>query len=108
VPIRTIASIMGSPALARRTAKRAIERGYAEHRAGALALTQSGRREAQRLVRRHRLWEEYLVDSAGVRADHVHPLAEILEHIVDDSGAPIEPRIDARTDPHGRPIPDDE
>jgi len=105
VPIEQVASVMGSPALAGRMTRRAIDRGFAERSNDDLMLTPEGHDEARRLVRRHRLWEEYLVGSAGVRADHVHPLAEILEHVVDDAGEPIEPSIDARTDPHGREIP---
>jgi Mn-dependent DtxR family transcriptional regulator len=50
-------------------------------------------------VRRHRLWEHYLVDEAGIAPDHVHGIAEQLEHV------PTEPPADAATDPHGRPIP---
>jgi manganese/zinc/iron transport system permease protein len=62
-------------------------------------LTDLGRAEAIELIRRHRLWEHYLVEEAGFAVDHVHAVAERLEHV------PIEPEIDSDADPHGRPIP---
>ncbi|RNC80547.1 MAG: iron ABC transporter [Phycisphaera sp.] len=66
---------------------------------GSLALTNDGRRVAERLVRKHRLWEDYLVRKAGVAPDHVHESAERLEHF-----APA-PSDGPEKDPHGKPIP---
>ena len=63
------------------------------------ALTEAGRTEAMALIRRHRLWEHYLVAEAGLAEDHVHEVAERLEHV------PITPSADATADPHGRRIP---
>ena len=51
-------------------------------------------------VRRHRLWEHYLVDEAGIAPDHVHTIAEQLEHVR------THPERAVTTDPHGSPIPD--
>jgi len=66
---------------------------------GAASLTDAGARAARDVVRRHRLWERYLVDQAGLSADHVHDPAEMLEHLgVAPTGGPVR-------DPHGRPIP---
>lgn len=62
-------------------------------------LTEAGVVESERVVRRHRLWERYLVDEAGLAADHVHAQAEVLEHL------PVMPDAIADTDPHGKPIP---
>ena len=62
-------------------------------------LTDRGRAEAIELIRRHRRWEHYLVEEAGFAVDHVHAVAERLEHV------PVEPEADADADPHGRPIP---
>lgn len=64
-----------------------------------VALTERGRQRANVLLRRHRLWEDYLVSNVGLSADHVHPTADRLEHM------PIVPEQAAGTDPHGRPIP---
>jgi len=67
---------------------------------GDLSLTASGRDAAAEIVARHRLWESYLVDQAGLAPDHVHAPAEQLEHL------PMRPpRRAGETDPHGRPIP---
>ncbi len=64
-----------------------------------LALTASGQSRARDLVRRHRLWETYLVDHTQLRADHVHEPAEQFEHVA------VEPPTGPVTDPHGRDIP---
>lgn len=78
--------------------KRARRRGLVV--ADRLALSDAGRAEAAALVRRHRLWEAYLVDRAGLAADHVHGPAESLEHLAET----LPPETGA-TDPHGKPIP---
>ncbi|MFG0260500.1 MAG: metal ABC transporter permease [Phycisphaerales bacterium JB041] len=63
------------------------------------SLTDAGRVEAAALVRKHRLWEHYLVERVGLPADHVHDTAELLEHL---HPAPAD---GPATDPHGRVIP---
>lgn len=62
-------------------------------------LTETGRDAAAEIVRRHRLWEHYLVDEAGFAPDHVHEPAEQLEHIA------TQPPPGPDLDPHGRAIP---
>jgi manganese/zinc/iron transport system permease protein len=64
-----------------------------------IELTETGRRAAQEIVRKHRLWEHYLVEEASLAPDHVHAAAEHLEHI--GINLPAGPD----RDPHGRPIP---
>ncbi len=71
-------------------------------------LTPEGEQVALQVIRKHRLWEVFLVKKLGFRWDEVHPLAEELEHI--DSVELVE-RLDAflghpTADPHGDPIPD--
>lgn len=71
-------------------------------------LTPEGERLALAILRRHRLWEVFLVDHLGFGWDEVHHIAEQLEHV--DSDELIE-RLDGflghpRFDPHGDPIPD--
>ncbi len=68
-------------------------------------LTEAGLAAAADLVRRHRLWETYLVDRAGLRPDHAHQPAELLEHARAADSTPIAPTLNAHTDPHGRVIP---
>ncbi|MGV3484310.1 MAG: iron chelate uptake ABC transporter family permease subunit [Planctomycetaceae bacterium] len=70
-------------------------------------LTDQGRITAASLVRSHRLWEQYLVDQAGVTSDRIHGMAERLEHFTD---RPFRDELERQTafpssDPHGSPIP---
>jgi len=73
-----------------------------------VSLTEKGKLSAKMIVRKHRLWEVFLVDKLDFSWDEVHDIAEQLEHIkseklinkLDDFlGNPTE-------DPHGDPIPD--
>ena len=75
-----------------------------------VSLTDSGKLAAKMIVRKHRLWECFLVERLNFSWDEVHDIAEQLEHIkseklinkLDDYlGNPTE-------DPHGDPIPDAE
>ena len=71
-------------------------------------IIESGRKEALRLVRKHRLWEVFLVEKLYFKWDEVNEVAEQLEHI--RSPLLIE-RLDnflgnPKYDPHGDPIPD--
>lgn len=70
-------------------------------------LTTKGTREALRVVRKHRLWEVFLLKELHFKWDEVHEIAEQLEHI--KSPLLIE-RLDEhlgfpKFDPHGDPIP---
>lgn len=38
----------------------------------------------QKLIRKHRLWEVFLVDNLGFNIDEVHNEAEVLEHSTSD------------------------
>lgn len=73
-----------------------------------VSLTENGKSAAKMIVRKHRLWEVFLVEKLNFSWDEVHDIAEQLEHIkseqlinrLDDFlGNPTE-------DPHGDPIPD--
>src|SRR5215212_3559724 len=84
------------------------EMGLAEYeRYQGASLTEAGRVEALRLVRRHRLIESFLLECLGYSWEEVHEEAESLEHSVSDAfterlaeflGHPA-------YDPHGDPIP---
>src|SRR6185312_1500596 len=70
-------------------------------------LTSSGRALALRVLRRHRLIEQFLSQTLNLSWDEVHQEAEHMEHAVSDS---LIDRIDdylgrPATDPHGDPIP---
>jgi DtxR family transcriptional regulator, Mn-dependent transcriptional regulator len=71
-------------------------------------LNDSGNKEALRIIRRHRLWEFFLVNRLGMEWDKVHVIAEELEHV---SSSDLIKRLDnflgqPKIDPHGDPIPD--
>ncbi|MHA8053653.1 metal-dependent transcriptional regulator [Aquirufa sp. Wall-65K1] len=73
-------------------------------------LTEEGEKIALSIVRKHRLWEVFLVEKMGFNWDEVHEIAEQLEHI--ESEALIN-KLDEfldfpKTDPHGDPIPNKE
>lgn len=73
-----------------------------------VSLTRKGRKEALQVIRKHRLWEVFLVEKLKFNWDEVHEMAEQLEHI--QSPILID-RLDAfldypAFDPHGDPIPD--
>jgi len=71
-------------------------------------LTPEGKKVAIRIIRKHRLWEYFLVEKLQFDWAEVHEVAEELEHI---SSIKLIDRLDAflefpQTDPHGDPIPD--
>jgi len=49
---------------------------------GLLRLTDAGLIEATRLTARHRLWEHYLIEQAGISASHVDRDADLVEHVL--------------------------
>ena len=70
-------------------------------------LTAEGRRLALLTIRKHRLWEVFLVQQLGFSWDEVHEVAEELEHV---QSPLLMRRLDAFLghpvlDPHGDPIP---
>ncbi len=72
------------------------------------SLTDQGNKAALNVVRKHRLWEYFLVNKLGFDWDEVHSMAEELEHI---SSNELTTRLDdflgnPAFDPHGDPIPD--
>lgn len=70
-------------------------------------LTASGVGLALHILRKHRLWETFLVDQLGFGWEQVHPIAEQLEHV--QSPELVERLADflgqPQHDPHGDPIP---
>ncbi|WDF54147.1 metal-dependent transcriptional regulator [Mucilaginibacter sp. KACC 22063] len=73
-----------------------------------VSLTPTGSKIAVNVIRRHRLWEYFLVEKLKFKWDEVHEMAEELEHI---SSIELVDRLDEfmghpSYDPHGDPIPD--
>jgi len=72
-----------------------------------VSLTKKGRETAIAIIRKHRLWEVFLVEKLGFKWDEVHDIAEELEHI---KAPELVDRLDTflghpTHDPHGDPIP---
>ncbi|MFO0356806.1 MAG: metal-dependent transcriptional regulator [Sphingobacteriaceae bacterium] len=71
-------------------------------------LTKKGLSTAIQIVRKHRLWEVFLVEKLNFKWDEVHEIAEQLEHVHSEE---LVKRLDKflnypKYDPHGDPIPD--
>jgi len=72
-----------------------------------VSLTQQGQRVALLTIRKHRLWEVFLVQKLGFNWDEVHEVAEEMEHL---QSPLLIRRLDEflgfpQIDPHGDPIP---
>lgn len=71
-------------------------------------LTDQGQKIAANVIRKHRLWEVFLVEKLKFHWDQVHDIAEQLEHVHSEE---LISRLDnflgnPDFDPHGDPIPD--
>lgn len=88
--------------------KKLSEKGVINYRPyKGVRLTEAGKKLALTLVRKHRLWEVFLVEKLDFAWDEVHEVAEQLEHIKSEE---LIEKLDAhlgfpRVDPHGDPIP---
>jgi DtxR family Mn-dependent transcriptional regulator len=97
-----------TPGSASGMVRKLAEQGLVEHeRYRGVRLTAAGRTLALRVIRRHRLIEQFLAEALGMPWDRVHAEAEVLEHVL--SGE-LEELIathlgDPDIDPHGDPIP---
>lgn len=73
-----------------------------------LRLTEKGKKEAGLIIRKHRLTEMFLVEKMNLGWEHVHDIAEQIEHI--QSPVFFEKMDELlsypKVDPHGSPIPD--
>lgn len=89
-------------------AKKLADKGLVHYKKyQGVSLTETGITTALSIVRKHRLWEVFLVEKLDFSWDEVHEVAEQLEHIKSEK---LIDRIDAlldfpKFDPHGDPIP---
>ena len=72
-----------------------------------VTLTEKGKEQALKVIRKHRLWELFLVERLDFNWDEVHDVAEQLEHIRSEK---LVDAIDKllnfpKVDPHGDAIP---
>ena len=75
---------------------------------GKITLTNTGKKNAIKVVRKHRLWETFLYEKLDFSWDEVHEVAEQMEHIQSEK---LLEQLDKflgypKFDPHGDPIPD--
>lgn len=84
------------------------EKGFVSYKKyQGVSLTDLGTQKALTIVRKHRLWEVFLVDKLDFSWDEVHEIAEQLEHIKSEK---LTDSLDKhlgypKFDPHGDPIP---
>ncbi|WP_034060192.1 metal-dependent transcriptional regulator [Lacinutrix jangbogonensis] len=89
--------------------KKLSEKKYAHYiKYQGVILTENGKKIAISIIRKHRLWEVFLVEKLNFTWDEVHEVAEDLEHIQSEK---LINELDAflehpTHDPHGDPIPD--
>ena len=89
--------------------KKLSDKNYADYiKYQGVSLTEEGKRVAVNIIRKHRLWEVFLVDKLNFSWDEVHEVAEHLEHIKSEK---LIDELDAflefpTHDPHGDAIPD--
>ena len=72
-----------------------------------VSLTDLGKKAAINIIRKHRLWESFLVDKLNFKWDEVHDIAEQMEHVESEE---LINRLNEflgfpEYDPHGDPIP---
>ena len=89
--------------------KKLSEKAYVDYKKyQGVSLTEAGKVIAVNIVRKHRLWEVFLVEKLNFSWDEIHDVAEQLEHI---KSKKLVSQLDAflgypTHDPHGDPIPD--
>ncbi|GAA4340983.1 metal-dependent transcriptional regulator [Flaviaesturariibacter amylovorans] len=100
-----------NPATVLEMVRKMSERGLLETLGDkTIQLTDNGRKKALQIVRRHRIWEVFLVDKLQYKWNEVHEIAEQLEHVESED---LIKRLEAylghpTVDPHGDPIPDEQ
>jgi len=110
VPTNAISEEMSTkPSSATDMIKRLAEKKFLAYKPYQGAkLTTTGKKHAIGVIRKHRLWETFLVENLNFNWDEVHEVAEQLEHI---KSAKLTEELDKflghpAYDPHGDPIPD--
>lgn len=90
--------------------KKLLQDGYVEYELyQGVRLTEIGIKEAIKVIRRHLLWEVFLVEKLGYKWDEVDKVAELLEHVTDQQ---LEDKLDIylnfpKNCPHGTLISKD-
>ena len=84
-----------------------LRHGWIINEHGKYSLSEDGYAKAASIVRKHRLWELYLVESLGQKPSEVHPWAEEIEHVMSGEfeSALSTFLSNPESDPHKKPIP---
>ncbi len=88
--------------------KMAVKKLISYQKSKGVRLSEQGRQIALSIIRKHRLWEVWLVNKLNFKWDEVHEIAEQLEHVVSND---LIEHLDEhlgypKSDPHGDLIPD--
>jgi DtxR family Mn-dependent transcriptional regulator len=109
IPNLQIAQNLGlNPPTVTEMLRKLADKGLIDYsRSGGATLTSDGEVLALHVIRKHRLWETFLVNTLGFTWDEVHEVAEQLEHIRSEK---LLDQLDKflgfpEFDPHGDPIP---
>jgi DtxR family transcriptional regulator, Mn-dependent transcriptional regulator len=107
IQARLVERLGHSPQAVSEMIHRLSNEGYLTLSGRGLELTEKGRAFAERVVRKHRLAERFLVDVVGLPWPDAHKEADRWEHVISDE---VEERFDdilghPTTCPHGNPIP---
>jgi DtxR family transcriptional regulator, Mn-dependent transcriptional regulator len=88
--------------------KMAVKKLISYEKSKGVVLNEKGRQIAVNIIRKHRLWEVWLVNKLGFKWDEVHDIAEQLEHVVSEELiAQLDKHLGCpKADPHGDLIPD--
>jgi DtxR family Mn-dependent transcriptional regulator len=98
-----------NPATVLEMVRKLADKGFIDLQSDkSLQLTEKGRKKAVLIIRKHRLWEVFLVNKLHYEWNKVHELAEQLEHVGDEGLIDkLEEFLEfPGFDPHGDPIPD--
>ena len=88
--------------------KMSVKKLISYQKSKGVKLSEQGRQIALNIIRKHRLWEVWLVNNLQFKWDEVHEIAEQLEHVISDE---LIEQLDKhlgypKADPHGDLIPD--
>jgi DtxR family transcriptional regulator, Mn-dependent transcriptional regulator len=107
IQARLVERLRYSPQSVSEMVHRLVDEGYLAQSERGVVLTGKGASLAERVVRRHRLAERFLVDILGLPWVEAHAEADRWEHVISDT---VEARLaevlgHPKTCPHGNPIP---
>lgn len=86
---------------------RLSKEGFISQEGEQIEVLRKGSEYAYQMIRKHRLWETYLVEKMGMQSDQIHDEAEKLEHVLPEAFIDeLEASLGfPKMDPHGSPIP---